>query len=170
MDDILTRWASDLATHQKTFQRQAEQVAIWDNALVANSEKIAKLYQKTIFAERDSAEVEKNLAAIEGRQEELGSWLDRYERDVEELEGKLMPEGVVGSVDAEREGLGGRAERLAGRLGEMGRDLSDAVEEINTVSGMLSKSSRADDPVILGISLFPFLFFLLPNLWCKNLY
>jgi len=85
MDEIITRWASDLSKYQKEFQAQAEQVAIWDRTLVENSDKISKLYSKTFQAERDAAEVERQLTLVEGQQEELGMWLERYEKEVDEM-------------------------------------------------------------------------------------
>lgn len=85
MDEIITRWASDLSKYQKEFQAQAEQVAAWDRTLVENTDKISKLYNKTFQAERDAAEVERQLTNVESQQEELGMWLDRYEREVDEM-------------------------------------------------------------------------------------
>lgn len=39
------------------------------------------------------------------------------------------------------------AEKLSGRLEEMGKDLSTMITEINHASSDLSKNSKADDPV-----------------------
>ncbi|KAK5139026.1 hypothetical protein LTR04_003976, partial [Oleoguttula sp. CCFEE 6159] len=150
MDEIITRWASDLSTYQKEFQSQAEKVASWDRMLVENSDKISKLYSKTFQAERDTAEVERQLSDVEGQQEELEQWLDRYEREVDELMDRLGAgaggEGLQG-VDQERERTYKLAERLSERLGEMGRDLTSMIEEINLASAKISKTSRPDDPL-----------------------
>lgn len=85
MDEIITRWASDLAKYQKEFQKQAEKVATWDHLLVENSEKIQKLYGSTLEAERATAEVERQITAVENDQNELESWLDRYEEKVDQM-------------------------------------------------------------------------------------
>lgn len=85
MDEIITRWASDLAKYQKEFQRQAEKVATWDHMLVENSEKIQKLYGGTLEAERATAEVERQITAVENDQDELESWLTRYEEKVDQM-------------------------------------------------------------------------------------
>jgi nuclear pore complex protein Nup62 len=42
------------------------------------------------------------------------------------------------------------ASRLSERLDEMGKDLTDMIEEINDASSTLSKHNKADDPVSLG--------------------
>lgn len=85
MDEIITRWASDLAKYQKEFQKQAEKVASWDHMLVENSEKIQKLYGSTLEAERATVEVERQITAVENDQNELEAWLDRYEKDVDQM-------------------------------------------------------------------------------------
>lgn len=104
MDEIITRWASDLSKYQKEFQSQAERVAEWDRALLDNGNSISKLYSKTFQAERDIAEVEKQLTAVEGHQEELGMWLDRYEREVDEMMARQVGQGEgLQGPDQERE-------------------------------------------------------------------
>lgn len=85
MDEIITRWASDLAKYSKEFQKQAEKVATWDHMLVENSEKIQKLYGSTLEAERVTAEVERQITAVENDQAELESWLSKYEEKVDQM-------------------------------------------------------------------------------------
>lgn len=93
MDDIITRWASDLTKYQKMFQTQAEKVAEWDRLLVENSNAISKLYSRTYQAERDISEIHKQLSAVESQQEELSQWLDRYELEVDEMTNRQMGRG-----------------------------------------------------------------------------
>lgn len=69
--------------------------------LVENSDKISKLYSRTFQAERDTAEVERQLATVEGQQDELSHWLDHYERVLDDMAAKAG--GVESGVDAERE-------------------------------------------------------------------
>ena len=85
MDEIITRWASDLSKYQKEFQKQADKVADWDRMLVENSDKIQKLYGSTLEAERATVEVERQLSSVENDQAELEYWLDHYEKQVDEL-------------------------------------------------------------------------------------
>jgi nuclear pore complex protein Nup62 len=93
MDEIITRWASDLTKYQKEFQNQAEKVSAWDRLLVENSEKIQKLYERALEAERATAEVEKLLAGVESQQDELSQWLDQYEREVDEMMARQVGQG-----------------------------------------------------------------------------
>jgi nuclear pore complex protein Nup62 len=152
MDEIITRWASDLSKYQKEFQQQAEQVAMWDRTIVENSDKVTKLYSKTFQAERDAAEVEKQLRIMEDNQAELESWLDKYEKDVE---GMMQKHGMAGNgrgdglrgPDQERERTYKLAEKLQDRLNELNKDLTEMIEEINGTSQTLTKSGKADDPV-----------------------
>jgi nuclear pore complex protein Nup62 len=99
MDEIITRWAADLSKYQKEFQTQAETVAKWDRALVENSDKVRQLYSKTFQAERDAAEVERQLTMMEENQQELDSYLDRYEKEIENL---MKMHGVSGKSDGLR--------------------------------------------------------------------
>lgn len=104
MDEIITRWASDLSKYQKEFQAQAEKVAGWDRMLVENSEKIQKLYGSTLEAERATSEVERQLSAVEGNQEELAGWLDHYEAQVDQLMSQQFGQGETAQgPDQERE-------------------------------------------------------------------
>lgn len=104
MDEIITRWASDLNKYQKEFQSQAEKVAEWDRAILENGNAISKLYSKTFQAERDIGEIEKQLTSVEGNQEELSQWLDRYERDVDEMMARQVGQGEgLQGPDQERE-------------------------------------------------------------------
>ena len=99
MDEIITRWAADLSKYQKEFQSQAETVAKWDRALVDNADKVRQLYSRTFQAERDAGEVEKQLTMMEENQQELDSYLDRYEREIENL---MKMHGVSGKSDGLR--------------------------------------------------------------------
>ncbi|KAL8989708.1 MAG: hypothetical protein Q9177_001466 [Variospora cf. flavescens] len=145
MDEIITRWASDLAKYQKEFQKQAEKVAMWDHMLVENSEKIQKLYGSTLDAERATAEVERQITAVENDQDELESWLARYEEKVDQM---ISSSGdSLHGPDLERERTYQLAEKLSTRLDEMGRDLGSMIEEINHASSSLNKNTKPDDPL-----------------------
>jgi len=166
MDEIITRWATDLSKYQKEFKAQAAKVAEWDRMLVDNGERIQKLYSSTYEAERASNEIERQLASVESQQDELASWLDTYEQQLTELSGKQSVAGgaaggdmqvqlhsqagaqsVASGPDQEREKTYKTAERLADRMDEMGKDLTKMIKEINDMSGLLSKGNKPDDPL-----------------------
>ncbi|KAL5361914.1 Nsp1-like C-terminal region-domain-containing protein [Aspergillus floccosus] len=148
MDEIITRWATDLTKYQKEFREQAEKVAEWDRMLVENGTKVQKLYGSTVDAERATQEVERQLASVEGQQEELSSWLDRYEREVDEMMSKQVGPGEsLQGPDQERERTYKLAEKLSERLDEMGKDLTSMIEEVNGASATLSKTNKADEPI-----------------------
>ena len=165
MDEIITKWASDLSKYQKEFQAQAEKVAQWDRTLVENSNAISKLYSKTFQAERDTAEVQKQLSAVENHQDELEQWLDKYEREVDEMMPRQLGqgEGIQGPdqerertcvfmrampyIESSQDDRYKTAEQVSERLGEMGKDLTSMIEEINSTSAAINKTSKPDDPV-----------------------
>jgi len=99
MDEIITRWASDLSKYQKEFQSQAETVAKWDRAIVENGDKLRDLYTRTFQADRDAQEVERQLTMMEENQQELENYLDRYEKEIENL---MKMHGVSGKSDGLR--------------------------------------------------------------------
>ena len=150
MDEIITRWTSDLIKYQKEFQEQATKVAAWDRLLVENGDKIQKLYNSTYEAEKASTEVERQLANVESQQNELMFWLDRYEAEVNQMFEQQVGSDLQGP-DQEREKTYKLAEKLTERLDDMGKNVASMIEAINEASSNLSKSSsKADDPVSLS--------------------
>ncbi|KAI1383299.1 Nsp1-like C-terminal region-domain-containing protein [Hypoxylon trugodes] len=148
MDEIITRWATDLSKYQKEFKEQASQVAQWDRLLVENGERIQKLYLETFEAEKGSREIERQIVGIESQQEELESWLDRYEGEVDAMFNKQVGHGEqLAGPDQEREKTYKLAEKITEKLDDMGRDLTKMIKEINDISGTLSKGSKPDDPL-----------------------
>lgn len=148
MDEIITRWASDLSKYQKDFQKQAEKIAGWDRMLVENSDKIQKLYGSTLEAQRATSEVERQLTIVENEQEELETYLDYYEKQVEEMiQAHGGQEGSLQGPDKERQETYELAERLTERLDDMGKDLTSMIEEINDTSSSLNKNSKPEDPL-----------------------
>ncbi|KAG9669505.1 hypothetical protein KCU99_g688, partial [Aureobasidium melanogenum] len=147
LDEIITLWTTSLSSHQKQFSNLATKIGNWDRMLVENSDKISKLYSRTFQAERDTAEVERQLASVEGQQEELSHWLDHYERVLNDMAAKAG--GVDSGVDAERERTYQTAERCSARLTTMSHDLTSMIDEINLASTNLSKSSKTaeSDPL-----------------------
>lgn len=102
MDEIITRWASDLSKYQKEFQRQAEKVATWDRMLVENSDKIQKLYGSTLEAQRATSEVERQLTVVENEQADVERELDAYEKQVDEMLSGQQGLGDIADVERER--------------------------------------------------------------------
>jgi nuclear pore complex protein Nup62 len=152
MDEIITRWATDLSKYQKEFKEQAAQVAAWDRLLVENGEKIQNLYLSTYEAEKASREVERHLVVVESQQDELEAWLDKYEQDVDQMFARDMSRSdQLAGPDQEREKTYKLAEKLTDRFDEMGRDLAKMIKEINDISGTLSKGNKPDDPVSLAM-------------------
>lgn len=148
MDEIITRWASDLQKYQKEFKTQAEKVSKWDRLLVDNGEKIQKLYLNTHEAEKATNEIDRQLQSVESQQSELEAWLDHYEKSVDEMfEKQIGNSEQLGGPDQERERTYKLAESVTDRLDEMGKDLGKMISEVNDISGTLNKGNKPDDPV-----------------------
>ena len=150
MDEILTRWASDLTRYTKEFKNHAETIAHWDQIIVDNSMKIDKLYVKTRTCEKQTMSVEMQLSAVENQQNELEAWLNKYESDVDDILSKDGPaQNELGGPDQERERTYKLAEKLGERLDDMGRDLQSMIEEVNAANASLGKGNNSDEPVSL---------------------
>lgn len=148
MDEVLTRWATDMSRYSKEFKDQAETIARWDQIIVDNSSKIDKLYVRTRTCERQTMSVDMQLAAVENQQSELESWLTKYETDIDEMLAKDSATPTeLGGPDQERERTYKLAEKLGEKLDEMERDLGSMVEEVNAANASLSKNGKADEPV-----------------------
>lgn len=121
--------------------------------MVENGDKIQKLYLSTYDAEKQSAEIERQLSNVESQQDELASWLDRYEGEVDDMFQRQVGQGeTLQGPDQERERTFKLAEKLTDRLDDMGKNLSSMIDAINDASTTLSKTSKADDPVSLHIN------------------
>ncbi|EXJ59618.1 hypothetical protein A1O7_03764 [Cladophialophora yegresii CBS 114405] len=148
MDEILTRWATDMSRYSKEFKEHAETIARWDQLIVDNSSKIDKLYVRTRTAERQTVSVDMQLTAVENSQSELEAWLTKYENDVEEMLAKdSAAPSELGGPDQERERTYKLAEKLGERLDEMERDLGGMVEEVNAANASLSRNGKGDEPI-----------------------
>ncbi|KAL6252514.1 FG-nucleoporin nsp1 [Rhinocladiella similis] len=148
MDEVLTRWATDMSRYSKEFKDQAETIARWDQIIVDNSSKIDKLYVRTRTCERQTMSVDMQLAAVENQQSELESWLTKYETDIDEMLAKDSATPTeLGGPDQERERTYKLAEKLGEKLDEMERDLGSMVEEVNAANASLSKNGKADEPI-----------------------
>ncbi|KAG0650633.1 Nucleoporin NSP1 [Hyphodiscus hymeniophilus] len=148
MDEIITRWASDLLKYQKEFQEQAIKVASWDRLLVENGEKIQTLSDSTHEAERATREIESQLSAVESGQAELTSWIDRYEAEVDDMFARQVGPGEsLQGPDQERERTYKIAEKLTDKVDEMGKNLTSMIEAINDASTNVSKNAKTDDPL-----------------------
>ena len=148
MDEILTRWASDLTRYTKEFKQHSEQIARWDQIIVDNSSKIDKLYVKTRTCEKQTMSVEMQLSAVENQQNELESWLDKYEKDVDDMIAKDgTSSSELGGPDQDRERTYKLAEKLGDRLDDMDSDLKSMIEEVNSANADLSGGSKGNEPV-----------------------
>lgn len=151
MDEILTRWASDLTKYTNEFQSHAETIAHWDQLLVENMSKISKLYVSAVTAEKQTAAVEMQLSAVENQQNELEAWLGRYENEVDEMLARNGGLEVSEGPDQERERTYKLAEKLGERLEDMGRDLASMIEEVNAANASLSRTTKGDEPVSIVV-------------------
>lgn len=148
MEEIITRWTTDLEKYKTEFTTQAAEVKKWDGVLIENGDKIMTLFTETLEAEKTQGRMDTVLQQLESDQEELGTALDYYEAQIKDLFEAQMG-GVEGMqpADQEREKAYHLAEKLDDQLQSMGQELSGMIKDINKASTTINKTTNADDPL-----------------------
>lgn len=143
MEDLINKWSSDLDKYSQDFQKQAKQVAKWDQSLLESGDQISRLYAATVEAEQHSGKVDQALNYIENQQDELAQILDSYEAQVKDITAEV---GVNQPADQERERAYLKAEELIGELDGIGKNLGEMIGELNK-SGEVMSRLKEDDPL-----------------------
>ncbi|ORY81017.1 Nsp1-like C-terminal region-domain-containing protein [Protomyces lactucae-debilis] len=141
LDELVTKWSQDLEKYANAFQKQARQIANWDQTLLSSGDAISRLYAATATAEQTSGKVDQALTYIEHQQDELEAMLDVYEAQVKEISNEV---GVSQPVDLEREKAYGQAEKLITELDGLGKDLGGMMTDINKSAETMSQLKESD--------------------------
>lgn len=158
MEEIISRWTSDLEKYKSEFHGQAAEVKKWDAVLIENGDKILNLSLETQEAEKTQTRMDTVLQQLENEQEELGTALDYYESQIKDIfEGTLGASagGEMQPADQEREKTYAMAEKLNDTLGNMEGDLGEMINAINKAGATINKTTNADDPVRNRLPPFP---------------
>jgi Flp pilus assembly protein TadB len=90
LEEIIKHWNSELYALGKEFQHQAVKVAKWDQALLGNRDKIEKLANETTNLLKAQKVLDKYLDGIGTTQTELDRLLDDLEKEVSQVEDKML--------------------------------------------------------------------------------
>jgi len=164
IDEIVNRWSSELETQTREFSKFANEIAVWDRALIENSNYISTLYATVLEAEATQNAVDQSLDHIEQQQKELVQALDVYEkeaRNIFEGQGGGLRALDVGPADAERDKNYTLAASLHSQLDDVSRSLTQMIESVNSLalpgspgssSTSNSQTTGTDDPMTTVVS------------------
>lgn len=147
MEEIVNKWQEELETQTKEFKRTAQEVEVWDRALIENGVRISNLYAAVQAAESVQQGIDGTLDNIEEQQKSVAAALDGYEHEMNKLYGT---EGVgveVGPADSQRGKNYALAVSLTDQLDQLARGLSTMIDSVNDLSNGTSSAQSKDDPV-----------------------
>ncbi|QNP96298.1 Nucleoporin NSP1 [Yarrowia lipolytica] len=144
MEDIISKWTTELSTQSEEFRQQAQDIMEWDKVLVDNGDKISDIYAKVIQTEQTQTKVDQLLQYVGKQQDDLESLLTGYEEEASRLLGDLAGTDGLQPVDQERENAYNLAEDLGIKLESMGGNLSSVIEEVNKISNDINNFHRDD--------------------------
>ncbi|THH33582.1 hypothetical protein EUX98_g536 [Antrodiella citrinella] len=153
IEEIVNKWTNELEVHVREFSKFASEVAVWDRALVENSNNLAALYGAVLAAEREQNDIDQSLDYIEQQQRDLSSTLEQYEKATEQIlggQGGNLRALDTGPADTERDKNYTLATELHGNLDDLSASLVQMIDSVNalsTPSTEAAKKNTGEDPM-----------------------
>ncbi|CAD6573700.1 MAG: FG-nucleoporin nsp1 [Cyphobasidiales sp. Tagirdzhanova-0007] len=166
LEDIINRWSSDLDERVREFTNLASEIKAWDSVLISNGDEISRLCNSLQALDPVSTTISESLDYVENEQKHMGSVLDEYESQLDEILvgrngqnglGKGLTGGLVrqpANANFEREKTYQLAESLNNQLDDLSRSLTSLINEVNSLSSSsglvpsdFSSSAGQQDPV-----------------------
>ncbi|KAG6837976.1 hypothetical protein H0H93_008370 [Arthromyces matolae] len=150
LEEIVNKWTTDLETHVKEFNKFATEVAVWDRALIENSNTLAALYSHVEAAEKEQADIDQSLDHIEAQQNELAGVLTTYEKMSQDILGSQaggMRALDTGPADTERDKNYMLATDLHTHLDDLSGSLTQMIDSVNALSLPSIDSAPTEDPM-----------------------
>lgn len=162
LEDLVTRWNSELDERVEDFKHTANEIAAWDQVLIQNGDQISILYDELQRIEPMQSSIDQTLDFVEAQQQELLTALEEYERQLSSHQAQdfAAATGRTRTAAQEREEAYKTAEELHVQLNDMASSLGTMIAELNTLAapgnrvdesssldGAVSSSSN-EDPIV----------------------
>ncbi|KAG0148817.1 hypothetical protein CROQUDRAFT_378623 [Cronartium quercuum f. sp. fusiforme G11] len=147
MEDLVTRWTTELDERTNEFKHMADEIAAWDQVLIQNGDQISNLYSELQRIEPVQSSIDQTLDYVESQQAELCAALDDYERQLSahlpaQQDLATIPGARARTAAQEREQAYRIAEEVHGQLNDMATSLGAMIAELNTLSGPRTVTSE----------------------------
>ncbi|KAF8759560.1 Nsp1-like C-terminal region [Rhizoctonia solani] len=147
VEEIVNKWQEELETQTKVFKRTAQEIEVWDRALIENSVQISNLYSAVQAAEAAQQGIDGTLENIEEQQKSVAAALDGYEQEMKKIYGSDSLGVDVGPADGQREKKCLCHCRFArGSIRRPRSGLSTMIDSVNDLTSGPSAQTK-DDPV-----------------------
>ncbi|CAH6780199.1 Nup62cl [Phodopus roborovskii] len=129
LDSMVDKWNLQLQEQEKHFLYQANQLNLWNHALIESTDELILLYNEVEKVKLDQTRLERELDFVLSQQKELERLLTPLEEFVKE---QNVPFNLL-YVDKEYERIYKLAENIDAELKKMSQDLKDIIVHLNTL-------------------------------------
>ncbi len=141
--DIINEWTMELEKRSRAFVKHAEELAKWDTSILENRQALIQLEEelKRVLAGQDA--LERRLQMVEAHQKGIHEALNGMSTEAERL--YREEQGLADDQAMERDALYERTSRLGTTLSQIGEQLGEAIQDVNSVN--VASGEAADTSV-----------------------
>ena len=141
--DIINEWTMELEKRSRAFVKHAEELAKWDTSILENRQALIQLEEelKRVLAGQDA--LERRLQMVEAHQKGIHEALNGMSTEAERL--YKEEQGLADDQAMERDALYERTSRLGTTLSQIGEQLGEAIQDVNSVN--IASGEAADTSV-----------------------
>lgn len=142
LDEVVNKWADDVAELSAQFQKAASLVSKWDRAIVSNEDRIHAVHKDVQTLQVAHKELNNNLDVILTQQSELHNLLEALEKDVEskigsgkgKTNGTRVGDGGINDGSRNSSGAHGGRQQAEVERENMHRLSVDIMEELDAMA------------------------------------
>jgi nuclear pore complex protein Nup62 len=139
VENIINEWTIELEKRSRAFVKHAEELSVCDKSILENRQALIQLEEelKRVLAGQDA--LERRLQMVEAHQKGIHEALNGMSAEAERL--YREEQGLADDQAAERDVLYERTSRLGITLNQIGEQLGEAIQDVNSVTA----ASLGDD-------------------------
>jgi len=142
IENIINEWTLELENRSRLFVKHAEDLSKWDKSILENRHTLIKLEEelKRVTAGQDA--LERRLQMVEAHQKGIHEALNGMSTEAERLHRE--EQGLADEQAVERDVLYERTARLSTTLNQIGAQLGEAIQDVNSVNESSQGTSSVD--------------------------